>query len=224
MPMQSSRGGMIPPNRNDNGVAAELSEPGSSPRTVSRTTIILWLVVVGMMFFFLPLYVVSATVREDTRNLEADLSSMRLLLTTVPTARPEIQRVLTPLAQTQAQINQLKVVHPTLIAPRPDLPIVMTAIGKYNPNDIMLTSLTLENNRITLNGRAAHDEHGIGYVHTLEQSNLFTRVMLQSMQMTAPITSTLALTPAPKRATEAGSPPSMPMRFIIILELKAVAP
>lgn len=214
------------PDLNDIQIDSELDPSAKSANTSSRLPIILWLVVLGMVMFFLPIYIFATTVEQDAKNLEADLNTMRVILTTVPTARPDAQRVLTPLAQTQAQIDQLNGVYPTLTAPRPDLPVIMTALNNYNPNELALTALTLENNRMTVNGRAARDEHTIGYVHTLENTNLFARVTLQSAQiaLSPTITTTVALTPTPRRTAEPATPVPMPMRFVIILELKAVAP
>jgi Tfp pilus assembly protein PilN len=156
---------------------------------------ILWLVVIGMAVFFLPFYLAALTIREDAKSMETEIASIRVSLTNVPTPEPEIASQLTPLAQTQRQVNQFNQIYPTLIAPHPDLPAAMVAINNYNPNEIALTSLTLADNRITLNGRATRDEIVLTYVHNLEQTNLFNRVVLQSAQVVATITPTLTVPP-----------------------------
>ena len=165
------------------------------PRTIPRAVMTLWLVVIGMAVFFLPLYLATLTIREDAKSMETEIASIRVSLTNVPTPEPEIASQLTPLALAQRQLNQLNPIYPTLVAPHPDLPAVMAAINNYNPNEITLTGLTWAENRITLTGRAARDDIVLTYVHNLEQTNLFNRVTLESAQVVATITPTLTITP-----------------------------
>ncbi len=169
--------------------------PPPPARTFSRGVLILWLVVIGMAIFFLPLYLFALTIREDAKAIETEIASIRVSLTNVPTPPPDIASQLTPLAQAQRQINQLAQVYPTLVAPRSDLPAIMAAINNYNPNDITLTSVAWAGNRMTLTGRATRDDVVLGYVRNLEQSNLFNRVTLESAQVVATITPTLTITP-----------------------------
>ncbi|MBI5302743.1 MAG: hypothetical protein HY868_11440 [Chloroflexi bacterium] len=175
--------------KNPSPAAASKPPPSPTPtpepttaRRLTRTTLILWLVAVGMGFFFLPLYFFSATLTEDAGSLRSELSALRAVLTSVPTPFPEAQRVLTPLAQAQAQLAQVNLVYPTLAAPRPNLPQVMAAIQQYDSNFLEINSLTLTNNSIIVNGQAARDDVLLGYVSSLEQSKLFTRVTIQSQQ------------------------------------------
>jgi len=217
--MQSGKNGTLAFDPNERPVEAD--RVAHAP---SRTPLFLWLVVIGMMIFLLPLYLFAMATQEETENLERDLMSVRRLLTTVPTPRPEVQRFLTPLAQSQTQINQLNPVYPTLMAPHPDLPTIMATINNYNPAELSLTTLTLENNRITLNGRTVREQSVMAYVRTLEQSNLFTHVTLQSVQLAPTITPTLTLAPTPtlawKSVRSTVAPTPMPIRFVIILGLK----
>ena len=183
------------PGSDDSGGVPGLPLPPTPPRAISRAVMILWLVVIGMAVFFLPLYLAAMVIREDAKSMDTEIASIRVFLTKVPTPEPEIASQMTPLAQAQRQVNQLNRIYPTLIAPHPDLPAVMAAINNNNPNEIALTGLTLADNRITLNGRATRDEIVLTYVHNLEQTNLFDRVILQSAQVVATITPTLTVTP-----------------------------
>jgi len=184
------------PGRGASGGVPGIPAP-PPPRSIPRVVMILWLVVIGMAVFFLPLYLVALTIREDAKTMETEIASIRVSLTNVPTPPPEIANQMTPLAQAQRQIVQLYQIYPTLAAPHADLAAVMTAINNYSPYEIMLTEVTLaaERNRMTLMGRASRDEVVLTYVHNLEQSGLFTRVTLQSAQVIATITPTLTLTP-----------------------------
>jgi len=181
--------------------------PQPQPGGLSRTAIVLWLVAAGTALFFLPLYYVAATVSDDVARLENELGSIRASLTNVPTPGPQVRNLLTPLAQAQRQINQVNTVYPTIVAAHTDWPAVMAAIGAYNPDQIALTALTRADNRITLNGRAINRDAVVAYARALEQSNLFSRVIVQSIQsiatpvVTPTVTPTLTPSPIPPTAT-----------------------
>lgn len=189
------------PNADD---PSHLFEQPSS-RRLSHTTVILGLVAFGMAMFFLPLSLLSTTVRDEVKGLEADLGSIRAALTSVPTPVPEVQKVLNTLAQVQAQTNQVNAVYSTVATARVDWAAIMAAIGAYNPEQITITSLSWSENRITLGGRAARDDQVVAYARALEQSNLFSRVIVQSIQLVATpvmtptktLTPTATLTPTP---------------------------
>lgn len=176
---------------------AELEEalPEPASRKSARSTLLLWLVAASLLVFFLPLYLFSASVSEDTKGLDADLGFIRTALTRVPTAVPAIARLLTPIAQTQAQLNQIATVYPTVAATRPNWPVLMTVIGNYDPNQISLASITRTVNSLVITGRANSDAAVTAYAHSLEQSNLFSQVVVQSIH-TGLITPTVASTRA----------------------------
>ncbi|MBI5653185.1 MAG: PilN domain-containing protein [Chloroflexi bacterium] len=161
----------------------KLLAPDSTARRPTRLAIILWLIAVGMGFFFMPLYFFTTALQDDTRNLETELGSLRVALTSVPTPLPEARRVLTPLALTQSQVNQLGAIAPTLSAPRPDWQRVMRAIGNYDPRVIEINSLTQAGNTITIGGSALREDVTLDYIRALEQSNLFARVNVLSLQV-----------------------------------------
>ncbi len=175
-----------------------LEQPQQLLASIPRRTLALWLLVISLAIFFLPLNFISTAIQDDAKDLETQLASLRASLTTVPTpVPPEVQRVLTPLAQVQGQLNQINAVYPTLIAPRPDWVSIMAAIGNYDPGEIALTSVTQNDNRttLTLTGRAVRDDAVVAYARSLEGTNLFNRVVVQSILAVPTITPTLTLTP-----------------------------
>ena len=189
----------------------------STSRRTSRATMVLWLVAVSLLMLFIPLYLFSASVSQDNKGLSTDLGFIQTSLTRVPTPAPAIQQLLTPLAQVQGQVNQINTVYPTLAAPRPNWPAVMTAIGNYDPKQITITSITRTLNTLTLAGRAKNDTEVTTYAHSLEQSNLCSRVQVQSIHavMTAPTaTPSRSSTPVATSAFE----------FIIVVDLKVAPP
>ena len=182
----------------------------ATPRQTSRTTLVLWLVAASLLMFFIPLYLFSASVNRDVKGMSTNLGVIQTSLTRVPTPAPAIQQLLTPLAQVQGQTNQISAVYPTIAAPRPDWPAVMTVIGNYDPSQITLTSITRTVNTLTLAGRANNDTDVTNYAHSLEQSNLFSRVLVQSIHavmITPTATLNRARAPASSNSSVVQPPP-----------------
>ncbi len=182
----------------------------STSRRPTRTAIILWLVAVGMGFFFMPLYFFSATLQDDAVALNTELGSLRAALTSVPTPLPEARKFLTPLAQAQGQLSQVSAIAPTLAAGRPNWQAVMASIGNYDANQIAINSLTRADNNIIIVGHAVREDVALAYVQSLEKSNLFARVSVQSIVIEpAPtITQTRTLISSPTPAPSFTSLPS----------------
>jgi Tfp pilus assembly protein PilN len=180
--------------------SGELPAP-PAPRVLPRSMVVLWLITVSMAIFLLPLYIVATALNQDISGLQTDLDSLQASLASRPTAAPEVAQLLTPLAQVQVQTNQVNAVLPTLAAARADIPAVMVAIGNYDVRQIALTQVTRAGNQITVGGQATDDTVVVAYARSLEQSNLFSRVLIQSIQiadttaLTMTVTPTMTITP-----------------------------
>jgi Tfp pilus assembly protein PilN len=160
-------------------------EEQPQPQGISRTAIILWLVVIGSVVFFIPLNLIGTTVRGDVTRLEANLQPVQATLAVVGTPLPEVQGLLDDLTQAQESASKIEQAYLSLKAERVNWPAVMAAIGSYNPAQLSLTSLTYADNRVTLNGRAIDDSTVVDYARTLEESTLFSRVVIQSVRSAA---------------------------------------
>ena len=174
------------------------------PRTSFQRAIILWLVVIGLAVFSLPLYFVPLIIRGSITRLEADLLAVQETRTGSSTPAPEVQELMNTLAQIQKPASEIEEVSPTIVAGRTDWAAIMAAISNYNPAQIALSSLTHAGNQITLNGQAIDETAVAAYVRTLEGSNLFSRVVVQSIKaITTPfatptstdLTPTVTITP-----------------------------
>ena len=200
----------LTPNEDDVDKLLGRSEGQAGPTKPSRTRQILWLTVISMLIFFIPLYLFSVSVTEDTKGISTDLGFMRTSLTQVPTPVPAVQKLLTPLAQAQGQLTQLNAVMPTISAFRPDWPALMTAIGDYDPSHLTLTTITRTANSLTIIGRANDDVAITSFAHGLEQSGLFSRVTIQSIRAIT-VTPTITLTKSASAAvTTAATPRPLP--------------
>jgi Tfp pilus assembly protein PilN len=168
------------------------------PRTLPLGTIILGLVVIGLVTFFPPLYLISATIRDDITRSEADLLAVQETVTSLSAPAPEVQELMDTLAQIQESASEIEEASRAIVADHTDWPTIMAAISNYNPAQLALTSLTHADNRITLNGQAIDDSAVLAYARALEDSNLFSRVVVQSIKTVA---TPVATPTSPEEAT-----------------------
>lgn len=169
-------------------------EADSAP---TRRPLILWLLVFGLLIFFLPLFLISTTIRNDTTRLEAELANLQLAAATDPTPDPLVQALQTELTETQAQAQQFSAAQNNLAAEDVDWPAVAAALSAHDPAAVSLTGLAQAENRLTLSGRASSDTAVINYAQQLETSGLFSRVVVQSIVLLPTATPTETPTPSP---------------------------
>jgi len=166
------------------------------PRGPLRGTIILWLVAISGIVLLIPLYLVATAIRNDADRLSSELQAVQVALASESTLEPEAQKLADELAQLQGSVNEIDAAHAAVAASHTNWPAVMAAIGNYDPSQVALTSVTQSDNQITLNGRAIDDPVVIAYSRALEESNLFSRVIVQSVRLVAtpfasPVTATV---------------------------------
>jgi Tfp pilus assembly protein PilN len=171
------------------------------PPTLPQRAKILLLVAAGLAVLILPIYIVSGRIGGDMARLQGQLQFTQDALESISTPEPEVQELMSTLAQIQEPVSELEEIYPSIVAGRTDWPAVLAAIGNYNPAELILTSLTQADNRITLEGQAMDSSIVTAYADALEQSDLFSSVEVQSMSslatpfVTATITPEAILTP-----------------------------
>ncbi len=194
-----------PTNQTGKPSTASAPPPGTTAKPkrsalqrLPRNTLILWLVVLGLAFFFVPLVLVNNAIRTDTQRLTADLNSAIGQINTVPTPIPALQQLSAQLTEVQSQTQQITAANQQLNVVRPNWPAIMAAIAAYDPTVVQIDSLTSGDNRLTLSGRAIDQNAVVDYARTLEQSPLFNRVNVQSIRVLATpvVTRTPTITPA----------------------------
>lgn len=186
---------------------------------LSRQTIILGLVLLGLAFFFLPMSLIASNLAAGNANLETDLASAHVTLTYVYAPPPDDQALLETLNNLQAQADQLEQAQATIASQSADWPAIMSAINSYDRAQLALNAISQADRRVTIQGRASSDAAVTAYARTLETSNLFSNVIIQSIRSIAtPFhtpTSTAgetpgAATPTPGDGTAAPTPSVSP--------------
>lgn len=191
--------------------------PGNTPEGQAKLqrlpvgTIALWLVVLSLVVFFVPLYLVSAGILGDVNRLQGDLMPVQATLTSLAKPAPETQEKLKTLAHLQGLSIAAKTAVANVSVGHVDWPAVASCIHNYDPRQIMLTSLTQSDHLITLRGRAVDDPAVVAYARALEECRLFSRVVVQSIRSvdTPFATATASLTPLATQETPAYLTPTL---------------
>lgn len=178
-------------------VDSPAGQSGSPTPQTPRGPIVLWMIAAGLVILLVPLALAASTIRNDAQRVSADLVSIRQSLTSIPTPLPEVQELTSSLAQLQAQAAQIDVILATLTATRTNWLAIMTALGNYNPDQIVLSSLAQAGSQITIGGKAVDDASVVDYVHVLEASGQFSSVILQSVRTLATLPATITPTSTP---------------------------
>jgi Tfp pilus assembly protein PilN len=160
-----------------------------------------WLVVLGLVLFFIPLALISSSAQDSAGRLQANLVAIQASLAFVPTPVPEMQALMGTLSHVEAQATRIQALNPTLKAARSDWPAIMAELGDYDPDQLTLTSVTQTDNRLMLTGGASSDAAVVAYSDALQKSGLFSRVIVQSLKILATPAVTLTATALAPTAT-----------------------
>jgi Tfp pilus assembly protein PilN len=179
------------------------------PETTRLSRSVLWLVVLSLSIMFLPIYLVSTAIKDRNQSLEDELVLLQITLTGGPSIDPEEEALRETLTYVRDQLREVEPVHPTLIAGHVDWPAVMSTLANFDPTQMALTSLAQTENRIVLDGQANDETVVVAYTRMLEQSNQFSRVVVQSINLILLPTATPTATPTPT-VTPTATPTPLP--------------
>ena len=196
--------------------------PPDTQATLQRLQQLRQATVIGLMAFsllilLLALYLISTSVQNDIARSEANLASLQSQIIRLQTPAPSVQELLTTLTTTLTLADKLEAARPAI---GHQWPTLVAVLGGYDPAAITLTALRQEGNRITLTGQAITDSSAVAYVHRLEESPLFTSVVLESIVLVTPTQQPGA---EPNAAEPVASAPAL-VDFVITIELSVTTP
>ncbi len=188
--------------------AADIRQ-ADKPSTVTLTSgqlLLLWVVAGSLLLALIPFGLLSRSIRNDIRFAEAELDKVASQLDETPSPPPDVQPLLATLETLQRQVEELERGTQTIAGSQIYWPVVMDAVSQYDPQEIEFTSFIQEEQRIILEGKAVNNDIVVDYVQSLESSEAFSRVLIQSINLinqdgptvtaTPVLTVTSTLTPA----------------------------
>ena len=145
--------------------------------------IVVWLVIFGLAVLFLPLYIISTTVKSTNEKLSTGLEDVQAVLSATPAVPPAQQTLSAQFLSLQKQSQAAGSVSSTLIASYINWPTIMAAVGAYDPNQMNVNSVTQIVNGIRITGRAQQETIAMAYADMLRASGLFDVVAVESITL-----------------------------------------
>ena len=198
----------------------ELQEQDSDA-PVGNSKIVLWLVMGGLAVLFLPLYVISTTVKSTNTKLTTQVENIQATLSSIPPVAPLQKTLSAQYLDTQTQSQAVGSIRSTLMASYINWPKIMAAIGAYNPNQLTVTNVDQIEAGIRITGRADQEIVAMAYADMLRASSLFQTVNVESINLqTVLITVTPSNTAIPVAEATPDANPSVTLTPLPTTEIK----
>ncbi|MBI5958736.1 MAG: hypothetical protein HY866_08375 [Chloroflexi bacterium] len=198
----------------------EIVETGRPSRMV------FWLIIMGLAGLFLPLYLLSTAIKEHNQTLKNDLAQIEQQESELSQPGSEQQTLQDELIKARQRLDLLSTVQTDLIAQHINWPAVMAVVGNNGYVQMELLSLSQANELIMLHGQAQAESVVMAYARMLEESDQFSRVIVQSISLKILPTPTPPPTTEPTVTTTLTSPETTPppvdpeqvVEFVILVE------
>ncbi len=180
--------------------------------TSNNSRLVLWLLVLSLSGFFVPLYLISVTIEERTLAMATEEADLQATLIATPAPDPLEETLRSEFIDLQNLINTLASLNQTLDTAHINWPYVMSAVGRYNPAQLNINSLSQTERVITLTGQATLESIVLAYVETLKETGPFETVLIESIHLASPAADQ-------EDADEVQA--QQPVGFTLVIELKA---
>jgi len=189
-----------------NSVLDQGLDPLQRLRKLRRTTVLG--LIVGALFLLLAASaLINRSVQQDVEQLETTYTAMQNELLRLQTPAPAVLALQETLTTTRALAEEITAAAPPAAVPWAE---TVAALERYDPNRLVLTSLTQANGRITLTGQAADDEAVVAYTRAIEANELFAAVVVQSLRVVPAPTATALPAATTTTTPEAAPQPAQP--------------
>ncbi len=136
--------------------------------------LVIWLVVLGLIVLFIPLYFVAVTLRDDVTRLEGKAASLETGSVGAAGLNQSLQEV-------QEQVSQFNTVLPTLTAVNVDWAAAINSVRSIDSDRVALSRVLQNGTQLQISGRAIDDAAVVAYGRQLEESGFFNTVVVQSI-------------------------------------------
>jgi Tfp pilus assembly protein PilN len=155
------------------------------PFGLDRKAAILWLVALSALLLIVPLLFASRVLDRDIDRLGSGMQQMQDELLTVSAPEPEVEGLRGELADVDGAIEELESLYSSISGGSANWSGALAAVADFDPLDLTLLSIAQEDKRLTLTGQARDDAAVIDYARSLEETGLFSRVVVQSVRTIA---------------------------------------
>lgn len=171
---------MLPPGEIDQDDALQEGDEAPPPRS---SKLVLWLIICGLGVLFLPLYVISTTVKTSAEELALDVENISVTLSAPPPVNPTEVTLQAAFASVQSQSKAVDSINGALKDSYVNWPMVMAALGAYDTSQMSLNSVTQTDHVLRVTGRANRELVAMAYADMLRASGLFDDVAVESITL-----------------------------------------
>jgi len=151
--------------------------------TAGGSKIVIWLVICALAVLFLPLYVISTTVKKTNEKLTTDIENIQATLSAPAPVNPVKQTLSAQYLDMQNQSSALGSIQSTLLAAHINWPTIMATIGAYDTNQMAVNNVSQIASGIRITGRAKEEIIAMAYADMLRASGLFDVVAVESITL-----------------------------------------
>jgi Tfp pilus assembly protein PilN len=190
-----------------------------NPPRIQLTRLIIWMGVIGLGVCFMPLFIISTTLRDNYQALQLQVEAVQGTLDTAPVMSDADQTLRDDLLQMQTVLHQLKEVQMRLVVDQVAWAEVMRVLGGYDPCCLALTGIAQNARQIILNGSSTDEAAVMRYTGMLRATGLFSQVTIQTLMRASHVVTATSSTPDTTLSIIV-----QPVDFTVLLELKANEP
>ncbi|MBZ0301535.1 MAG: hypothetical protein K8J31_17445 [Anaerolineae bacterium] len=207
--------------------AAELeaqSEPVEEQEQESSgsSRLLLWLIAFSLGILFLPLYLISTTIQENTLPLADELATLETQVAATAAPNPTEEALRMELLALNQQVNVLETVRDDLETNHIAWPAVMAVIADYDQGILRVSELMQVDTHVTVKGEANNEGAITSYADHLRESPYVENVAVQSLNLRILPTATPPPPADSETPTEvpAASTPNRVVDFTILIMLR----
>ncbi|MHB0859127.1 MAG: hypothetical protein ACYC5M_16360 [Anaerolineae bacterium] len=152
------------------------------PRVVSPAIVLFWVIAGVLLVLTVPGFIFSQNNQREITKIETGMAGARNTLAAIRTPAPEVFSLTQTLSDTTAMLDAAVALRPTLVAGQRDWEGVFGAIMAYDTQRIQVSALYQSRNSLTLQGLALAQSDVLAYASSLENSQAFDQVLVQSMR------------------------------------------
>lgn len=147
--------------------------------------LLLWLMVFSLGALFLPLLLINTAIEQQAAPLAEELDALSTILASTPAPPDEEVTLQATLDALRVQVNSLAPLSDSLTSSHVNWPAVMNAILGYDPQQITLTGMEQNNDRLVVFGQGTDESQVMAYAQMLRDSGQFYDIVVQSISLQA---------------------------------------
>lgn len=147
----------------------------------NNSRLILWLLILSLAGFSVPLLLVGTTLQEDLVTMNSDVAVQQTTLEASLPENPERQQLLTQLNQVKTDTNVLDSLYTSLVEGSINWSEILSGLGVYEAGQLIITGIEQDNTHLIVTGQALEETAIMNYAIKLRENPIFNAVTVQTI-------------------------------------------